>query len=123
MGKNKRIEKIKDTVFKLSALLILLAAIVFEFNALVATVCMIVGVIGFAWPSFTTPYPGKSLRGKRLVSIRVFGVMSMAISAYLMFERMNEWVIFTLIGVLLTLYSAILIPREYAKEKNEDKGK
>lgn len=112
--------KIKDTVFKISALLILLAAIVYLFNPVVAACTMAVGVIGFGWGIFTSPYPGKSIRGKRLASIRVFGVIAMAIATYLMFEQMNEWVVALLIGAILILYTAIILPHEYAREQREN---
>lgn len=112
--------KIKDTVFKISALLILLAAIIYLFNPVVAACTMAVGVIGFGWGIFTSPYPGKSIRGKRLASIRVFGVIAMAIATYLMFEQMNEWVVALLIGAILILYTAIILPHEYAREQREN---
>lgn len=112
--------KMKDTVFKISALLILLAAIIYLFNPVVAACTMAVGVIGFGWGIFTSPYPGKSIRGKRLASIRVFGVIAMAIATYLMFEQMNEWVVALLIGAILILYTAIILPHEYAREQREN---
>lgn len=115
--------KTKDTVFKISALLILLAAVIYLFNPFVAACAMAVGVIGFGFGVFTTPYPGKSMRGKRLASIRVFGVVAMAVATYLMYEQMNEWVVAMLIGAVLTLYTAIILPREYEREKREDDNK
>lgn len=118
---NKKISpKTKDTIFKIASMLIILAAILYEFNPLVAACTMVVGVIGFGWGAFTSPYPGKNLRGKRLVTIRVFGVIAMAVATYLMFEQMREWVVFMLIGAILILYSAIMLPREYKREQTED---
>ncbi len=111
--------KTKDFIFKLSALLILAAAISYIFNPIIAAYIMAVGVIGFAGVTFTTPYPGKSLRGKRLFSIQIFGIVFMAISTYLMFKRVNEWVIPLLIAALLLLYSTFMLSREYEKEKKD----
>lgn len=122
MNKDKS-AKIKDTVFKISALLILLAAGVYLFNPFVAACTMAVGVIGFGWGIFTSPYPGKSMRGKRLASIRVFGVIAMAVATYLMFEQMNEWVLAMFIGAILILYTAIILPHEYAREQREENNK
>lgn len=112
--------KTKDFIFKLSALLILAAAISYLFNPVVAAYIMAVGVTGFAAITFTTPYPGKSLRGKRLFSIQIFGIVFMAIGTYLMFAQKNEWVISMLVAAFLLLYTTFMLSREYEKEK---KGK
>lgn len=109
--------KSKDFIFKLSALLILAAAVSYLFNPVFAAYIMAIGVIGFAGVTFTTPYPGKSLRGKRLFSIQIFGIVFMAISTYLMFVRMNEWVISMLIAAFLLLYTTFMLSKEYEKEK------
>ncbi len=122
MNKDKSV-KLKDTVFKISALLILLAAVVYLFNPFVAACTMAVGVLGFGWGMFTSPYPGKSMRGKRLASIRAFGVIAMAVATYFMFEKMNEWVVAMLVGAILILYTAIILPHEYAREQREDEKK
>lgn len=114
--------KIKDFVYKLSAILILIAAVCFSFNPLVAKFVMIVGVVGFTVTTFMTPYPGKSIRGKRLYNMHIFGIVFMAMSTYLMFEEMNEWVIPMLIAAVLIIYSSILLPKVYAKEKSDSKN-
>lgn len=111
--------KTKDFIFKLSALLILVAAVSYLFNPVVAAYIMAVGVTGFGGVCFTTPYPGKSLRGKRLFSIQIFGIAFMAIATYLMFVRKNEWVISMLAAAFLLLYTTIMLSREYEREKRE----
>lgn len=111
--------KSKDFIFKLSALLILAAAIAYLFNPVFAPYIMAVGVVGFAAITFLTPYPGKSLRGKRLFSIQIFGIAFMAISTYLMFVQKNEWVISMLAAAFLLLYTTFMLSREYEKEKKE----
>lgn len=113
--------KLKNTIFQLSAFTILLAAAIFYFEPVVAKYAMIAGVIGFAFATFTTPYPGKSLRGKRLFNMQVVAVLLMCVSAYLMYEEMGAWVITLLIAAILTLYSAIVLPMEYKKEQEKDK--
>lgn len=113
--------KPKDFIFKLSALLILAATISYIFNPVVAAFIMAIGVLGFAGVTFTTPYPGKSLRGKRLFSIQIFGIAFMAISTYLMFEQKNEWVISMLVAAFLLLYTTFMLSKEYNKEKDENK--
>jgi phosphatidylglycerophosphate synthase len=112
--------KVQHTIFHLSALLILFAAAIWSFDAAVARYTMIVGVVGFAATTFTTPYPGKSIRGKRLFNIRIFAVLLMAASAYLLFKNISGWVVTMLIAALLTLYSVIAMSIAY---KNETKDK
>jgi len=116
-------DKKKDFVFKASAILILIAATVYLFNPLVASYIMIVGVAGFTITTFFTPYPGKSLRGKRLYNIRIFGIIFMVMSTYLMYIHRNEWVVLMLIAAFLTLYSAILLPKVYQQELDKEKEK
>lgn len=114
--------KLKNTIFQLSAFTILLAAIIHYFNPTVAKYAIIAGAIGFAYTTFTTPYPGKSLRGKRLFNMQVVAVLLMCVSAFLMFMDMGGWVVTLLIAAILTLYSAIILPMEYKKEQeNKDK--
>jgi len=116
-------EKTKDFIFKASAVLILIAAIVYLFNEKAASYTMIIGVAGFALTTFLTPYPGKSVRGKRLYNIRIFGVIFMIMATYLMFERYIEWVILMLISAIMTLYSSLLLPKIYRQELEEEKKK
>jgi hypothetical protein len=113
--------KSKDFIFKLSAILILIAAVAYMFNPLVASYIMVAGVVGFTITTFMTPYPGKSIRGKRLYNIQVFGIVFMVMATYLMFVRMNEWVVPMLIAGILISYSSILLPKVYDKEEKDNK--
>jgi len=113
-------DKKRDFIFKASAVLILIAAAVYLFNELVASYTMIIGVAGFVITTFMTPYPGKSMRGKRLYNIQIFGIVFMVMSTYLMFVRRNQWVILMLIAAVLILYASVLLPRVYQKEKEKE---
>lgn len=112
-------QKLKDILFQISAIAILVAAILHNFDTAVAKYIMIAGAVGFTAITLTSPYPGKSLRGKRLFNIRIFSALLMCVSAYLMFANMNGWVVTLLIAALLTLYCAIAIPMVYKKEQEE----
>lgn len=116
-------DKNKDFIFRTSAILILISTIVNLFNPLVASYTMIVGVLFFTVTTFLSPYPGKNMRGKRLYNIQIFGVAFMIMSAYLMFVGQNEWVVTMLVAAILTLYSAYLLPKVYAKELEDEKNK
>lgn len=111
--------KTKDFVFKLSAILILIAACTYLFNPIVASYIMIIGVIGFVVTTFMTPYPGKSIRGKRLYNIQILGVACMVMSTYLMYSQLNEWVVPMLIAGILLSYTSIMLPKIYDKENNQ----
>lgn len=114
--------KVKNLFFQIAAILILVAAVTFSFEPTVAKYLMIVGVAGFGATIFTSPYPGKSLRGKRLFNIQVLAVILMVVSTYLMFVDMNGWVVLLLISALLTLYCSIMLPRIYKEEEEGDKS-
>ena len=109
--------KIKTVIYQLSALLIVMAAIIHSFDALVGKYCMILGTVGYAVTTFLTPYPGKSLKGKRLFNIQILAVLLMAVSAYLMYIDYSAWVITLFIAAIFTLYCAIVLPRVYKKEE------
>ena len=112
--------KIKNIFFQISAIVILVAAIVYYFDTTVAKYLMIVGVAGFAAITFTTPYPGKSIRGKRLFNLQILAVLLMAVATYIMFIDMKEWVIILLVSAVLILYSSIVLPNVYKKEQEEN---
>jgi phosphatidylserine synthase len=109
----------KNIFFYVSSILILGAAIVYYFLPAIAGYLMIAGVAGFAAVTFTSPYPGKSFRGKRLFNIQIFAVLLMIGAAYLMNVQMNQWVILMLLAAIFTLYSSILISKELEKEGKE----
>ncbi len=114
-------EKVKDIIFQVSAILILFAAVFFSFNPDIAPYIMTFGVAGFGGVIFTRPYPGKSIRGKRLFNIQILAVVLMAVATYLMFSKMGEWIIALLVSAVLTLYCSIVLPRVYKNEQKDEK--
>lgn len=94
----------KTSIFQISALLILLSAILYEFNSDIAKYSMILGAIGYLVSTFINRYKGDNLRGKRLFNIQLLAAVAMAVSAYLMFVDINGWVVTLLIAAILTLY-------------------
>lgn len=113
--------KVKNVILQLSAILIVLSAIIHSFDTTVAKYGLIVGAAGFIFSTFTTPYPGKSLRGKRMFNIQVFAALLMAVAAFLMYIDYNGWVVVLFIAALQTLYCGIMLPRIYKEEQEEDK--
>lgn len=118
----KRDKLVKDIIFKLSAILILASTIVFFFYPPIASYIMAVGIVGYTVSMFTTPYPGKSIRGKRLYNMHVFGLMFMIVAAYLMFNNKTEWVMMILISAFLIGYSTIVQHKVYADELEKEKN-
>ena len=113
-------EKTKNILFQRAAIVILIAAVMFNFLPDIAPYVMTAGVAGFGAVVFTTGYPGKSLRGKRLFNFQILAVVLMAVSTYLMFAKMGEWLYTLLAAAILTLYCAIMLPRVHKKEQEED---
>lgn len=112
--------KTKAIIFQISAIIILLSAIVYSFYPVIAKYAMILGVAGYAATTFTSPYPGKDIRGKRLFNISIFAVLLMIASTYLMFVDIAQWVITLLLAAVLTLYCSIILPRVYKKEQEDN---
>lgn len=117
MDKNK----IKSIVFPLTLGLILVGAVLHSFAPSVAPYVLLAGVAGYAAMTFTTPYPGKSIRGKRLFNMQIIAVLLMIAATYLMFVHMNIWVLPMLVSAILILYSALVLPKVLEKEKEEEK--
>lgn len=113
--------KVKNLFFQISSILILIAAVVHAFDTTIAKYMLAVGVAGFAAITFTSPYKGKSIRGKRLFNIQILAVILMAVSTFLMFKEMGGWVVALLISAILTLYCSIVLPRIYKQEQDSDK--
>ncbi len=108
---------VKDILYRLSGILILFSALFYLFEPVIASWVMAVSVLIFTVVTVTTPYPGKSIRGKRLFNFQVIACMLMIASTYLMFKQRSEWPLFMLIGAILLLYSVILIPKVLESEE------
>ena len=111
---------IKSTVYKVSALLILAFTIAYSFIPAVAVWGMVVSVSLFSAITMTNPYPGKSVRGKRLFNFQVLACILMVVATYLMYIDRNEWPLLLLSSAILLLYSSIVMQKELEKEQAED---
>ncbi|WP_294083124.1 hypothetical protein [Proteiniphilum sp. UBA5384] len=110
---------LKDILFRISGILILVSAMLYLFFPDIAPWVMAVSVAVFTIITFTNPYPGESIRGKRLFNFQLFSCILMMIATYLMFRERNEWVLVMIVGAVFLLYAAFMIPRELEKEKNK----
>ncbi len=107
----------KETIYQISGILILISAVLYLFTPSVAPWIMAVSVLAFSAVTALSPYPGKSIRGKRLFNFQVVSCVLMIVATYLMFRNNNLWALLMIIGAVFLLYSGIMIPRELNKER------
>ncbi|MEA4904576.1 MAG: hypothetical protein VB098_00810 [Petrimonas sp.] len=107
----------KETIYQISGILILISAVLYLFVPSVAPWIMAVSVLAFSAVTALSPYPGKSIRGKRLFNFQVVSCVLMIVATYLMFRNNNLWALLMIIGAVFLLYSGIMIPRELNKER------
>lgn len=116
-------DNIKSVLYKVSALLILVFTIVYSFQPTIAVWGMVVSVSLFSAITMSNPYPGKSIRGKRLFNFQMAACVLMVVATFLMYKERNEWSLLLLISAILFFYSSIVIQKELDKEGNSDSGK
>jgi hypothetical protein len=115
--------KSKEIIYAFSCVLILAAAAMYMALPEVAAWMMVVGVVIFSAVTAKNPYPGKSIRGKRLFMFRIYACVLMAVGIYFMFRRQNIWFLMMLIASVFLIYSAFLMPRVWEKEQLEHTDK
>jgi phosphatidylserine synthase len=113
--------KIKDLLYKVSAIAILVAAVLFAFEPEIAPWVMAFAVAVFTIITMMTPYPGKSIRGKRLFLFQIFACVLMAAATYLMFNNQPEWAVLMIISAIFIFYSSVVLPKVLQKEKEDQK--
>ncbi len=114
---------IKDILYKASAILILIFTVIYSFQPIIAVWGMVVGVSLFSAITVTNPYPGKSIRGKRLFNFQVFACVLMVVATFLMYKGRNEWPVLLLISAVFLFYSSIVLQKELEKEKGRSDAK
>ncbi len=107
---------LKDILYKVSAILILASAVLFLSLPQIASWIMIGSVVLFTGITLSSPYPGKSIRGKRLFNMQVLSCVMMLVASYLMYISNNIWALAMLVATILLLYSSIFISKELKKE-------
>ncbi|MBR5002796.1 MAG: hypothetical protein IKY13_04695 [Bacteroidaceae bacterium] len=109
---------IKDIIFKASAMLVVVGALLplFVFEEWVPYV-FAVGAAGMSVIRLITPYRGKNTRLRRLTLIELLATLMLLFASYLMFQDGNDWIVLLTISAFLQLYTSIVIPREREKEE------
>ena len=111
---------IKSLLYKVSAILILVFTVLYSFQPTIAVWGMVVGVSLFSAITMTNPYPGKSVRGKRLFNFQVFACVLMVVATFLMYKGRNEWPVLLLISAIFLFYSSFVLQKELDKENRDD---
>lgn len=109
----------KEFVYQVSAILILVSAVLYLFIPAIAPWILTFSTLTLSAVTAKTPYPGKSIRGKRLFGFQVISCVFMIISAFLMFRNNNLWPLMMMIGAVFLFYAAIMMPKELKREKSE----
>lgn len=109
---------IKDIIFKASAMLVVVGAVLplFVFEEWVPYI-FAVGAAGMSTIRLITPYRGKNVRMRRLVLIELLATLMLLFTSYLMFKGGNDWIVILTISAFLQLYTSIAIPRQASKEE------
>lgn len=110
---------IKSILYKASAILILVFTVLYSFQPMIAVWGMVASVSLFSAITVTNPYPGKSIRGKRLFNFQVFACVLMVVATYLMYKERNEWPVLLLVSAIFLLYSSFVLEKELEKENHE----
>ena len=111
---------IKSVLYKASAMLILVFTALYSFQPTIAVWGMVASVSLFSAITVTHPYPGKSIRGKRLFNFKVFACVLMVVATFLMYKQRNEWPVLLLISAIFLLYSSFVLEKELDKENHEE---
>ncbi len=114
---------IKSLLYKVSAILILVFTVVYSFEPTIAVWGMAVSVSLFSAITVTSPYPGKSIRGKRLFNFQVFACILLVVATFLMYKGRTEWPLLLLVSAMFLFYSSIVLQKELDKEKGEEASK
>ena len=114
---------IKSFLYKTSAILILIVTVLYSFQPTIAVWGMVIGVSLFSAITLTTPFPGKSIRGKRLFNFQVFACALLVVATFMMYKGRNEWPVLLLISAIFLFYSSVVLQKELDKEKDTDDNK
>lgn len=110
---------IKSLLYKVSAIFILVFTVVYSFQPTIAVWGMVVSVSLFSAITVTNPYPGKSIRGKRLFNFQVFACVLLVVATFLMYKGRTEWPLLLLVSAIFLFYSSIVLQKELDKEQGK----
>ena len=101
-------EKFKNYVFYVSAVALVLSAVLFSMQWEFVPYIYAVASAGVALYYLTTPYKGEDRRIRRLHGYLVTASIVLVASSYLMLNNHREWLLCLFISAALQLYVAIV---------------
>ena len=108
--------KFKEYLFYIASILLLLSAILYITEWSFIPYVYSVASAGVAIVYLISPYKGDDLRLKRLNIQEAIAAILLPVSAYFMFKKQNEWVLFLAISALLQFYVAFIKGREKSEK-------
>ena len=109
-----------NALFQCSAVAVLLGAATYTFIPDLPAYFFAAGSLGMFLTRLFRRYNGRNLRLRRLYRQELFSSLIFIGAAVLMFWRGGiDWVVLFIIATVLQVYTAIIIPREEAKEKQQ----
>jgi hypothetical protein len=108
---------IKKYLLYLCGTLLVLAAILYNSGWAFIPYLYTAAGVGVAVFFLLTPYRGDNFRLRRLNIQQAIAALMLPVSAYFMFQRMNEWVVCLLVSAVLQIY--VVCVREYEEKKNK----
>lgn len=109
-------EKIRSYLFSISALLLLIGAILHFSKMWIAPYLFAIGSAGLAVCYLTLSVKQMGFRHRRLHRYNVMASLLLIFASGLMFAARNEWVICLTVASLFILYTAFVTPKEKQEE-------
>lgn len=109
-------DKHRTHLFSLSALLLLMGAILHFIQLGIAPYLFAIGSAGFALCYLTLPVKELDFRRRRLHRYNVMASLLLIFASGLMFAARNEWIICLTVASLFILYTAFVTPKEKTEE-------
>ncbi|MDR2843666.1 MAG: transmembrane protein 268 [Candidatus Symbiothrix sp.] len=107
--------KVKDYLFYFFSALLLLSAVLHINGWSFTPYIYAFASLGLATLFLANPYKGDNFRLKRLNIQRAIAALMLPVSAWLLYKKMNEWVVCLLVSAILQTY--VIFIRDYEEKK------
>ena len=99
----------KTHLYILSAILILIGAMLYLSQWKYTPYLFATGVAGMTVCNLTVPYKASDYRSRRLQRINILACFAMIIASVFMFKRQMAWIAFLLIASMLQFYTSFVM--------------
>ena len=108
---------VKTYLFYFFGILLMVSAVLYLTEWQIVPYLYAAASLGLAVLFLITPYKGDNLRLKRLNIQQAVAALMLPVSAWLMYNEQNEWIVCLLVSSLLLTY--IVFIRDYEDKKNQ----